>query len=49
MFFNSFGNPLNAIKFANGNNDEVSVTHYDTFENLYRRRFLAINFPINKI
>ena len=47
MFFNSFINPLNSIKFANGNNDEVSVIHYDSIENLYRRRFLAINFPIN--
>ena len=47
MFFNSFGNPLNTIKFANGNNGETIVTHYDTFQNLYRIRFLAINFPIN--
>ena len=47
MFFNSFGNPLNTIKFANGNNGEAIVTHYDTFQNLYRRRFLAINYPIN--
>ena len=47
MFFNSFGNPLNVIKFVNGNNGEAIVTLFDTFQNLYRRRFLEINFRIN--
>ena len=47
MFFNSFGNPLNVIKFVNGNNGEAIVTLFDTFQNLYRRRFLEIIFRIN--
>ena len=47
MFFNSLGNPLDKIAFAHGNNKEIFVTHYDSIENKFRRRFLAVNFPIN--
>ena len=47
MFFNSLGNPLDKITFAQGNNNEIFITHYDSIENKFRRRFLAVNFPIN--
>ena len=47
MFFNSLGNPLNRIAFGHGNNNEIFVTHHDSIENKFRRRFLAVNFPIN--
>ena len=47
MFFNSLGNPINKIAFSQGNNNEIFVSHYDSVENKFRRRFLAVTFPIN--
>ena len=43
MIFYSFGNFLDKIDFENG----ISVVDYDIIGNLFRRRFLVINFLIN--
>ena len=40
------GSPLNKIDFDSRNNNSILVVHFDTINNLFRRRFLMVNFPI---
>ena len=46
IYSKSIGIPLNKIDFDSGDNYSISVVHFDTINNLFRRRFLMVNFPI---
>ena len=39
--------PLDRIDFISEDKQEVSAAYFDTFSNIYKRRFLLVNFPIN--
>ena len=47
MYLDMKENRLNKIDFIDTKNNVISVVNYDTIGNLFRRRFLAVNFPIN--
>lgn len=39
--------PLDRINFISEDKQEVSAAYFDTISNIYKRRFLLVNFPIN--
>ena len=39
--------PLDKIDFIDVNNKLISAKHFDTINNVYKKRFMLVNFPIN--
>lgn len=46
IFYGYIENPLKIIDFVCGKNNEISVMYFDTIGNLFRKRFLVVNFPV---
>ena len=47
VFSNQNMTPLDRINFISEDKQEVSAAYFDTISNIYKRRFLLVNFPIN--